>query len=247
MRVPILRYETVETRRPGAFARQMAWLHAAGYTAVSFDDLSAALRGMHPWPRRPVVVTIDHGDAEVVRRARPILQRLSFRATVFVAAGQLGRLARRSWHVPDRTLRLADAALLRDVQADGWTCGTHGVAYRRLPQLTPAECRRDLREARARLEDVLGRAVQHLAYPFGASSPLVHALAEDAGYCTGATATPGLVQADHSALALPRLTVPDTDRLPTFVCRVRTGRSPGDALRDVAARVWYGMTGRAGR
>jgi hypothetical protein len=56
---------------PRLFARQMAALDRAGYTAVTLDRVWRAWRGGRALPRRPVVVSFDDGYANQHRSAAP--------------------------------------------------------------------------------------------------------------------------------------------------------------------------------
>ncbi|MEU6743661.1 polysaccharide deacetylase family protein [Streptosporangium sandarakinum] len=60
--------------------------------------------------------------------------------------------------------------LLGAVVAGGHEIGLHGVDHRRLPGVAPARVERMVRDARAELEDVLGREVKWFRAPYGAHS-----------------------------------------------------------------------------
>jgi peptidoglycan/xylan/chitin deacetylase (PgdA/CDA1 family) len=92
------------------------------------------------------------------------------------------------------------------------TIGCHTLTHAPLAALAPEDLRRELEGAKAVLEDRLGRAVTHLAYPYGsprAAGPREFAAAAAAGFDTGVTTRPGvlLAQALSRATAFPRLSV----------------------------------------
>src|SRR5207245_1763768 len=63
---------------PQDFRRQMDALDAAGFRAVTLDELHAAWDGRARLPRRPVVITLDNGYRSQYTQALPILRRLGW-------------------------------------------------------------------------------------------------------------------------------------------------------------------------
>lgn len=89
------------------------------------------------------------------------------------------------------------------------TIGAHSISHRRLSELSENECRQELAESRATLENWLGIPVQHLAYPFGAADSCgkrEFTLASELGYKTAVTTRRGNLFAAHGdhLTALPR-------------------------------------------
>jgi peptidoglycan/xylan/chitin deacetylase (PgdA/CDA1 family) len=68
------------------------------------------------------------------------------------------------------------------MQEAGIRFGCHSYAHRDLTALSEEECERDLRASRELLEDILGRPVTLLAYPFGRQDEGVRRAAERAGF-----------------------------------------------------------------
>lgn len=89
------------------------------------------------------------------------------------------------------------------------TIGAHSMSHRRLSQLSDDECRQELAESRAKLENWLGIQVQHLAYPFGAADSCgtrEFTFASELGYKTAVTTRRGNLFAAHAGhlTSLPR-------------------------------------------
>jgi peptidoglycan/xylan/chitin deacetylase (PgdA/CDA1 family) len=240
-RVPILMYHEV-TARPApefrkysvtarAFATQMRWLAAAGYTPVGLDALLDAREGGRPLPRRAVVITFDDGFRDCIAYAAPILGDLGFTATFYLVANLVGRTS--AWLPRERgvELPLADWGAVRALAAAGFECGAHTLTHPRLPELSPAACREELAGSRATLEDRLGRPVRHFAYPFGAYNEAVRAAADEAGYRSAVSVRLGLSAPDDDRLALRRVPVLGSDSLLDFVCRLRSARSAPETFR----------------
>jgi peptidoglycan/xylan/chitin deacetylase (PgdA/CDA1 family) len=89
------------------------------------------------------------------------------------------------------------------------TIGAHTVTHPRLSQLAESDARRELYDARVRIESEISRPVIHLAYPYGgrrACGPREAVLAREAGYETAVTTRRGNLFKSHSEhfTALPR-------------------------------------------
>jgi peptidoglycan/xylan/chitin deacetylase (PgdA/CDA1 family) len=135
---------------------------------------------------------------------------------------------------PETALRDAIAALGRAAGIDpqaltaklclGWdelrilardpavTIGAHTVSHPMLAKHDAATVRRELRDSRTAIEQRLGRAVTHFAYPVGdctSAGPREFEASRDAGFTTAVTTRPGHVFAAHAGHlhALPRVSV----------------------------------------
>jgi peptidoglycan/xylan/chitin deacetylase (PgdA/CDA1 family) len=239
-RVPILMYHEVTptpieryrkyTVTPAELASQLAWLRSRRYTSVDLDAVHAAFRGDGKLPPRPVVITFDDGSRDCLEHAVPALLAHGFAATFYIVAGLVGSTTR--W-LPAETgfeLPTADWPTLRAAERDGMRCEAHSVSHPRLARVDDEQARDELARGRALLEDGLGHAVRHLAYPFGSNSPRTRALAREAGYVTACTTHEALATPRDELLALPRVPIVGTEGMRAFAHRVRSARPVG-ALR----------------
>ncbi len=60
--------------------------------------------------------------------------------------------------------------------------GSHSMTHARLDKANPEEARREIVESKRLLEERLGVAVRHFAYPQGRHSEAVRRIAAEAGY-----------------------------------------------------------------
>jgi hypothetical protein len=75
------------------------------------------------------------------------------------------------------------------------------------------------------LEDGLGHAVTHLAYPFGSYSAETCTIARETGYATACTTVEAIASTPNDELlALPRVPVVGTESFGEFTHRVRTAQ-----------------------
>ncbi|MFK7822012.1 MAG: polysaccharide deacetylase family protein [Planctomycetaceae bacterium] len=77
------RYPGVISTTPETFATQ-AQLIRDRYSAVSIDDVVAALNGEHQLPRRAVLLTFDDAYNDFLTNAFPVLRRMGLPVTLFV-------------------------------------------------------------------------------------------------------------------------------------------------------------------
>lgn len=236
-RVPILMYHEVTptpveryrkyTVTPAELAAQLAWLRSRRYTSVDLDAVRAAFLGERALPARPVVITFDDGSRDCLEHAVPALLAHGFTATFFIVGGLVGSTTR--WLPAEVGFELptADWATLRAAEREGMRCEAHSVTHPRLARVDDDHARDELVRGRALLEEGLGHAVRHLAYPFGSNSPRTRELAREAGYLTACTTHEALATPRDELLALPRVPILGTEGMREYRHRVRTARPVG--------------------
>jgi peptidoglycan/xylan/chitin deacetylase (PgdA/CDA1 family) len=226
-RAPFLKY-TVTGR---AFAAQMKWLAANGYSTIDLPTLLARRRAGAPTPKRTVVITFDDGFRECASVAAPAMAAHGFSATFFLVAGLMGDSSR--WLLAERGIEFPIMSWddARQLERTGHRCESHSMTHPRLAELSPEACRDELARARALLEDELGHPVRHLAYPFGSENQQVRDIAADCGYDAACTVEIGISAAGDDVYALPRVPVLGTDSLLDFASRIRTAYTVRDRLR----------------
>jgi peptidoglycan/xylan/chitin deacetylase (PgdA/CDA1 family) len=84
--------------------------------------------------------------------------------------------------------------------------GAHTVTHPRLSTVGDALCEAQITMSRQRLQDQLGIAVDHFAYPFGRArdcGPREFAFAQRAGYSTSSTTRKGVIRLGRQAICMP--------------------------------------------
>lgn len=210
MQAPILLYHALDSaEEPAAvdnpadlsvvvpadeFRRQLRCLEELGKTVVPLEDL------LDPKVRLPgddhVVLTFDDGRRSDWSLACPALVEAGATATFYVVAGFV-----------DNDPGYLTSAQLREMSSQGMLIGSHGMTHRFLSELDRRAVRRELSDSRARLEDLLGRAVLHFALPGGHHSQMVLDEAGRCGYRSVATCKIGLHRRGGNPLRLPRLEI----------------------------------------
>jgi peptidoglycan/xylan/chitin deacetylase (PgdA/CDA1 family) len=227
------------------------WSHPLAVTPACFErhllsflrrrfrpaGLAEAVRG------RGRLLHITFDDAyKSVADAVPIMERLGVHSTVFVSTGfadgggaplAVPELAEEAAAHPDHMATM-DWEDVRGLIRSGVEVGAHTVSHPHLPQLGDDELKRELREARMRLEDELGRRCRYLAYPYGESDLRVQAAARGAEYEAAFALQAG---ADYAnPFALPRVDLYRKDRLVRATLKTSFLRPLGSAVLRRAER-----------
>jgi peptidoglycan/xylan/chitin deacetylase (PgdA/CDA1 family) len=227
-----------------AMNRQLQWFSRRGFVGLTLADAERR-RSKGGLPARTLVVTFDDGFASV-RRARPLLDRLGFPATVFVVTGFVEGARPLDWpgleqvgieSADDR--RSLDWTELEELRAAGWEIGSHTATHVVLPDASDDELAAELEGSRNEIVGRLG-SCESVSYPYGLADARVATAARRGGYAAGVTLTRA-----HDAdepLRRPRLNLETGDT----GLRLSLGLSrPALALRR--SRVLAARDRRAGR
>ena len=175
---------------PEALERQLSQLARRGYRGVTVAEALTA-----PPAERTVAISFDDAYRSVLELARPVLDRLGMRASVYVATDWPGRDAPMSWPGIEQwlggphqsELRCMTWAELGGLADHGWEVGSHTCSHPRLPELDDRALDAELQASRAECETRMGRACHSIAYPYGAVDERVVEAAGRAGYRFGVT------------------------------------------------------------
>jgi peptidoglycan/xylan/chitin deacetylase (PgdA/CDA1 family) len=216
--VPILYYHYIRNIRPTAqnllsfqlsiapalFAEQMALLHVEGAHPITLATLMDALGGKRTLPSRPVVLTFDDGYADFATAVQPVMARYGFVATDFVVSAFVNRA------------RYMTTAQILQMEADGMVIGAHTVHHVDLAVVSPAVARDEIFTSKSSLEGLLGHRVLDFAYPYGAFTPAVVQLVQQAGFREAVTTMPGNQQTFNGRFELLRTEIGGAPSLATF-------------------------------
>lgn len=184
-------------------------------TAEMFDGILDQIKG-----RDDVRITFDDGNASDCEIALPALCSRGLQADFFICAGRIG--------TPDHLDEQQIRALLRE----GMRVGSHGMDHRPWRRLPEADLRRELVDARQKLEAVCGRAIESVACPFGSYGRKVLRRLREEGYRTVFTSDRG--PAVREAWFQPRTTVTARESLADVE---RLLRAQPNEPREIARRL----------
>ena len=178
--LPILTYHSISNEpgptsiAPETFRAQMEAIVEAGVDVVSLDEVENWIAGSRSLERRAVAITFDDAFRDFSDAAFPILDRLGFRATVFVPTAAVGGVE--NWTgANDNARRLMSWEEISALARKGVAFGSHTRTHADLTALSEAALDEELIASRQELERRLGKPAPHFAPPYGRSNPAVRA------------------------------------------------------------------------
>ena len=213
--VPVLYYHSVlpdsevttpneVTISPEKLKQELEIVKNLGYTTITLSELNDYLNNKIEIPEKSIVITFDDGYTDNYIHAFPILKELGMKATVFMISSQINS----GYYMSAEQLKeMSDYGIDIESPTD-----TH--AY--LDTLSYDEQLKEMTESKRKLEEVLGKDVTSIAYPFGNYNKDTVKASEAAGYTLGFTTNKGLDKRTSNKLELDRIYVSSTYSLDTF-------------------------------
>ena len=211
---------------PTAFAAQLDWLAANGYTTILPRDLAAHWDDGAALPPHPVILSFDDGFHDWISTVLPLLQAHGMVAEFYVTGSAIA-----DGHINWTEVRTLAAA------GDG--IGAHDVHHVQLAMLgahrppgSAATMWAEVSGMRTLITSEIGIAPDSMAYVGGGFDATLEALVRKAGYTTARSIVRGIVQSSalRFELRVVRIGVHDdvadmltgalVPGLPTFVARM---------------------------
>jgi len=224
-RAPILEYHVIWQAPAGApypllyvppslFAAQMRALAAAGYHAVTLDQLWANWHQHKRLPcGKPIVLSFDNGYETQFQYAAPVLKRLGW---VGVENLQLTGLSWANGGISHHELR----ELIRD----GWELDTQGYDHTGMVGLDASALRFQTATTRRKIQRTFHVPVNWFCYPSGEYDPTVIAALQAAGFRGSTTEYWGWAGPNDNPYALPRMEVHPTQSPSALVADIASMR-----------------------
>lgn len=215
--VPILMYHVIGTPKPGTpypelwvtgddFRSQVSALAAAGYHAVTLQQVWDAWHGRGLLPSKPVVFSFDDGYSGQVTEAAPALRTQGWPGVLNLKLDNL------------RDLR---ADRLRALIAAGWEVDSHTISHADLTSAGAARLRYELTASRGRLRREFGVPANFFCYPAGRYDARVIAAVRRAGYLAATTTDYGFAR-PQDTFVLGRVRVNGSDRAADLLAKLRS-------------------------
>ena len=209
--------------QPARFANHMRFLRKRSFNVVSLEAVGKYLHSKETIPERSVVITFDDGFRNNYENAFPILREFDFPATAFIVSGLVGKT--NSWMTaegyPER--HLMGRREIEEMKKNGITIGSHTINHCRLSALGCEGAKNEIESSKKSLEDMLGTAINHFAYPYGDMNQSIVSMVEEAGYHTGCSTRSGFNSERANPFALRRIEVYGTDTLWNFTWKLKFG------------------------
>ena len=166
------------------FAEYLDWLDKSHYVTVSPDEVHKWLSGEGTIASKPILLTFDEGGTSLYEFAYPALLERGMKATVYLVTGFIDGLDGIGPFAEEEPLTWEQ---IREMQESGLiTFGTMGRTGADLtnPEYTSEYIQNDLFVAKLRIQNVLGVACNHAAYPKGKINRQVKEAMEACGFKT---------------------------------------------------------------
>lgn len=222
--LPVLVYHHLQTEvssdvscTPDEFEAQMQAILAAGYTPLTLDQTARFLAGsLGDEIERPVLITFDDGYESLYHYALPVSSRLKIPMTVFVVTARIGRRLQFANYLQENQIT--------EMHASGyWEFGSHTHdlhtdSLRIFTAFGPVKNNpvsalldRDLRASSARLESLLGKKPEAIAWPYGKFNNRFTSIARNAGFKMHFTSCHGYNEAGTNPFYIKRIPVSSRD------------------------------------
>jgi peptidoglycan/xylan/chitin deacetylase (PgdA/CDA1 family) len=177
------------------FEQHLELIQGSGYRLLTVSGIWQLMKS-DPSAIRVGSITFDDGLRTTVREAIPILQRRGIPCSMFVPTGMLG-----AQHPDLEGETIIGPSEILELDAAGVEIGAHSVDHTLLTGLQFNDAFDQVHRSRAMLEDLLGKPVRTMAYPYGAFNEQTIRAVREASYeiacgCSG--------PARWQALSLPR-------------------------------------------
>ena len=214
---------------PGRFASHLRALGQRGMRPCRVEDFVGWLEGRSALRDGDFVLTFDDGFLGVYEHAFPILAGMKWTATVFLVSGLMG--GRDKWTGHENpygtTYPLLGLRQVEEMARGGFSFHSHSRSHPDLTKLAPRKLSEELAGSRQDLEDLLGRPVPYLAYPFGRYDENVIEAVKASGYTAAFSVQPGFNRRDVDPYRIRRLDVYGTDSAGALLRKVAFGSNNG--------------------
>lgn len=185
---------------PERFETHLGWLSKRRERVVPLRKFLSA-----PDKENLFAITFDDGFRDNLTVALPLLEKYELPMTLFIAASFIGK--EEYLHEED-VQTLASHPLV--------TIGSHGFWHRHLTKASEEDVRFDLSESKKLLEEITGKEIDLLAYPFGDCNRKVERISEECGYVAAWSVWNG----QNTPFSRWRVPLGRNDNLPRFIAKV---------------------------
>ena len=144
---------------PSLFESDMKWLAEQGYKGISLKDFYENIE-----QEKVFVLTFDDGYRDFFDVAMPILDKLDFKATIFIVSGLIGFIS--CWRTKDLQPPLLNWDEIQSIVNAGYEIGSHGVYHSDFFRLSKEKLEQEIIESRKLIEGKLGIPIISFSYPW---------------------------------------------------------------------------------
>ncbi|WP_294392505.1 polysaccharide deacetylase family protein [uncultured Clostridium sp.] len=209
--VPVLYYHSVNknaenevTISPEMLEKQLDYINDNEYITITINELYDHLINNQPIPEKSIVITFDDGYMNNYTEAFPLLKERDMKATIFCVGNSL-----------DGSYYLSKDAI-KEMSDYGIDIESHTVNHMHLDTLNYDEQLSEMKNSKDILENITGKNVTAIAYPFGDFNDDSIKAAKEAGYKLAFTTHLGLSDRNDDIYALDRIYISSNYDMNTF-------------------------------
>lgn len=179
-------YWTFSRTTVGIFKRQMSYLKKKGYDEINISNLKRDIK----IDEKVFSLTFDDGFESLFENVLPILNKLDYRATVFINTGFMGK--KNSWDVnlcnlEKKHMNWDKIEILLD---NKWTIGSHSHLHRDYTKISKNEIEEDIGKSIDEIKKNLGFYPKYFSYPFGRTNKKIEDIVKKSGIEIAVTSYP---------------------------------------------------------
>jgi len=179
------------------FSAQLDWLREKGYRTLSMDEFVFGVK-KQSFPEKSVLITFDDGYEGICLHAAPELRKRNMRATFFIITETINKALEGYPYISMKQLTELAADPL-------FSIGSHTMRHPFLTRLSPQEQLEELTRSKTKLENLTGRPVLALAYPYGDYDASVIAALKESGYLAGFAVNDRGMANEPARYSIPRI------------------------------------------
>ncbi len=216
--VPILMYHAVSDTEgsslnvtPENFAGQMDFLHDAGYSVITLDDLVDKIKNREKPGPKTVVITFDDGYEDNYLHAFPVMEKYDMPATIFLITVYV-----------DTRKNYLKWEQVRLMMKNGMSFGGHTRDDVYLPGVSDEESLwNQIAGSREDIETNTDGEALYFCYPTGGFNSQVKDVVKRAGYKGACTTNRGYDRSNRDVYELNRVKITNSDMTKPFHFRAK--------------------------
>ena len=167
------------------FRSHMDYLFQHNYGVVPLGQIVDHIIHNQKMDNKTLSITFDDGYEDHFLYAYPILKRYGFPATIFLTVKYINGHWESEKAEEGRIKALSKGQILEMQNGGLIQFGSHGYSHNNFLSVNEEEKEIEIRDSKLYLENLLGKDVPFISYPFGACDEVIKDIVMDAGYKAG--------------------------------------------------------------
>ena len=166
--IPILMYHSISddfdklSVHKRAFSKQMNLMKRLGYETINLSELNNSTNKKH------FIITFDDGYTDVFKNAFPILQKLNYKATIFIVSELLSNINKwdqKKGNYKKKELMSNDQVM--QLIKEGYEIGSHTLNHVDLTSANDFDAENQIYQSKINIEKRFNTKVYCFSYPYG--------------------------------------------------------------------------------